>query len=326
MRKRSGYIFKHMTRFILILPYIFWLSPAMAQLYNYFEGFSNLPVVPDTSTGAFNPWQVGTPQKDLFAPAFSEPNAIVTNTAENYQPGTNGTFAFTIKYTEDYWQYPYILLLFRHKMQVDSLHAGGWIEVSYNGGNSWNNIYQDPQYPVAVIDFSPRDTLFNGELGFATDFTDSWRLTTVCWGVLADRPQVPPEPDSIIVRFHFAADSMANPGSGWIIDNLEVYPEIIHTVEDLRSMSENEALVVYPNPATDYLNLFYRVEQTSPMNLNIFDLQGRLLYREDRGLTHKGIYSEQIDLKGLPVFPSGPIVLTISLEGRQLTRLVLRNQ
>ena len=310
---------------LLCTIFLLWFvaEPLSGQLYNYFEGFDNLPVSLDSSAKSENPWQIGMPQKASFNEALSIPNAIMTDTADNYTPGACGSFTFTIEYTEDYWQYPYLLLLFQHKMLVDSLHAGGWIEASYDGGLSWNNIYNDPEYPIVVIDYSPEDTLFNGEIGFATNFTDNWRLSTLCWGVLADRPQTPPEPDSIMIRFQFASDSLAMPNPGWIIDNIEVYPEIIHTVEELRNMSDSESLIAYPNPAGEHLNLFYRIEQNSPLILDIFDLNSRLLYREERGMVNKGIYSEQIELNEIAELPRA-IVLSLALDGRRLTQVVLR--
>ena len=52
--------------------------------------------------------------------------------------------------------------------------------------------------------------------------------------------------------------------------------------EDLHEFS------IFPNPTTDYLNLLVEVPQAGPLSVELFDLQGRSVYRMDRQRIERG--------------------------------------
>lgn len=274
-----------MRTLLLLLALMGHTFSLLAQQYNYFEGFTNLPVQIDT-TLPNNLWEIGEPETLAFDTAFSAPNVIVTDLDSAYTSGTLSRFTATLQLDGSLWGWPYVMFFVWHKMEVDTAHAGGWIEISYNGGQQWNNIYDTLIFPLFVLDYSPRDTLFNGEIGFATN-QNQWRLSTLCWAPSAN---IPAMPDSIMLRFNFAADSLASPAEGWMIDNLEAYPEFIHTIEDLRHLGTGEAIILFPNPMQDELNLFYRIEERADIQLQILNLQGQVLLQQNLGVQPRGIF------------------------------------
>ena len=302
---------------INVLLFLFLSHICFSQQYNYFEGPTSLEAIIDTAQGQ-NSWQIGPPQKTLFNEALTAPNVIITDTVNNYPSSDTSSFMVRI---EGYslFSYPYMIMLFSHKMDVDEMHAGGWIEASYDEGNTWANIYTDSVNGLFVLDYSPMDTLFNGEIGFASSNTD-WNLSAICWGVL---DYTWPPPSSILVRFNFASDSMSVAKEGWMIDNMEVYPEIIHTVEELRDMTNGEALVAYPNPMNDQLNFLYRLDSPSSMVLNIIGMDGKLLYRKDYGRQAKGIYTKRITTTDFPNLPPH-FVIHLELENRRLVQRIIK--
>lgn len=313
---------------LLLLP-IALCHLCLGQQYNYFEGYNNLPVSIDTSQHN-NLWEIGppqSPQSAFFSSALSLPNAIVTDLDSFYSHNNHSTFEITINDPSFFWYYPYMIVSFRHRMNVNPDHAGGWIEASYDGGISWSNIYTDSVYHITVLDHSPMDTLFNGEIGFATNSqknNSDWQYTNICYGLVAYQTPQPPIPDSILMRFHFASDSVGYRGDGWMIDDMYAFPEITHTAEELREMADGEVLVAHPNPVVDEMRLFYQVLKPSEAALQLIDMQGKTLYTDELGLLPRGMFSKEISIYDLPELP--PLVFVVlELDGRRLTqKLVIR--
>ncbi|MEZ4918954.1 MAG: hypothetical protein R2792_07575 [Saprospiraceae bacterium] len=254
-----------------------------AQQYNYFEFDTNMPVQID-STVQGNQWQIGLPQKMLFNTAYSEPNVLVTDTLEQYIPGqlsrcTVSIDSQTLGWAP--WAWPRYIFMFAWKMDADPDFAGGFIEASYDGGMHWENIFSDTVYQIVFFGDGSIDTLWNGELGF-TGTSDDWQMGLICWGALDYLPTVPPLPERIELRFSFDSDSMATPGDGWMLDNLEAWPEVIHTVKELESMMEaEEAHRIYPNPASDYINVVSKLGATGPYVSGLWVWMGNCLRKSN---------------------------------------------
>lgn len=221
-----------------------------AQFYTqYFDGadtvFDNsVNVFPDTSSA--NIWQIGTPQKVIFNSAATLPNAIVTDTINNYP--VNNTSIFRIKMYNQFIAWGVLAVQWKQKLDMDADYDGGIVEFSIDSGNTWQNAFNNP-YVYNFYGFQPanQDTLTTGEYAFSgTDTT--WRDIWLCF----DLSWMSFNPDTLHFRFTLKSDSIDNNKEGWMIDNMLAHHTMIHTVKDVNQTSY---LNVYPNPANNIIHI-----------------------------------------------------------------------
>ena len=84
-----------------------------------------------------NIWQVGNPTKSIFISALSLPNAIITDTINTY-PVNNESY-FYLKFIRGGLSGYYFTI--KHRYDTDYLIDGGTIELSFNNGINWYNIF-----------------------------------------------------------------------------------------------------------------------------------------------------------------------------------------
>ncbi len=80
--------------------------------------------------------------------------------------------------------------------------------------------------------------------------------------------------DVIFLRFRLFADAAVS-GWGWVIDDLRIQPDATVATETTVPSEALALLPSYPNPFVEEATLPYRVPTTGPVQLAIFDLQGR---------------------------------------------------
>lgn len=100
------------------------------------------------------------------------------------------------------------------------------------------------------------------------------------------------EGDEVIIRFRLFADALAN-GWGWAIDNLSVQGPVTD-VEKGHSATFN----VYPVPVTEDLVVELLSAERGPVDLQISDVQGRILFDEELTTT-AGDLRKSIDVRFL---------------------------
>lgn len=85
-------------------------------------------------------------------------------------------------------------------------------------------------------------------------------------------------------------------------DNLVSIDDILVTGTMFTGITENNAdigLNVYPNPAENIVEVSYELKSTSPVRYSIFDISGKLVEQEVRGLQIAGMQKMSIDVSGL---------------------------
>lgn len=89
------------------------------------------------------------------------------------------------------------------------------------------------------------------------------------------------------------------------------------------SQTYHHLLRLYPNPATDVVNVIYQAKQAGEMNMKMFNMVGNLVHEENESLPIPGVYSKHIDLTG---FSKGTYFILFSLNGLNLEsrRIVIR--
>ncbi len=265
------------------LPLLLAVVPILSHAQFYEQNFDGtsawpLPYAIDTTAGTL--WQVGPPQKGLFNAAHSTPNVIVTDTVAYYPP--NNTSSFTVK--APLWGFGgwnVFFLRFYHAFDTDTLMEGGYAEVSWDYGATWDNLYEDWMMPLNIEnyyedDWSPvePDTLPNGQIGYSGRTADGsnglrWVYSSFCWENIGF-----PVSDSVFVRFTFYSDSIPEERDGWMIDDITLESYIAHPVSAYTRM--DDYFVAVPNPVTDRLQVVYDIDADgTAVDLALYDAGGR---------------------------------------------------
>jgi hypothetical protein len=184
-----------------------------------------------------NMWMIGKPQKTLFNQAFSVPNAMVTELMSFYLPNNHSSFDLYIGDFNSNWMFRWNLFIdFRHKIDSDTLHDGGFITISWDKGKSWMNILDDTigrQFYCITPGQASRfwgntnlyhltDTLYNGEHGFSGS-SNGWIHSCMAWYNLPVKHADIVPPDTMILRFNFISDNIHHNREGWMIDDIRIF-------------------------------------------------------------------------------------------------------
>ncbi|NPD86319.1 T9SS type A sorting domain-containing protein [Lentimicrobium sp. L6] len=273
-----------MKKNTLLLLVLFGFNNIYAQWYNEtinFESPSSMIWIDDSQEN--NIWQIGTPQKEYFDEAYSVPYAILTDTLQSYGENIHSSFIVSVKDWLWFEGSPAILS-FKHKFDTDTLSDGGYIDVSYDNGETWLSIIHDttmfncewsPGYYFYSENFyDDNDTLFNGNAGFSGR-SDDWETASFEWLYCLGVKDY--YPDSLMIRFNFISDDIASNKAGWMIDDIKLQSF------ECSSVSEKENTIsssIYPNPINRNSVLKIEGWQGKSYDIEIFDLNGKLVYSQ----------------------------------------------
>jgi len=285
-------------KIIFTALFLFSISGISAQVgFNNFEESNGLEIFP------LELWEIGVPNKVLFDAAYSEPNALVSNLDETYPTSQSASFFVNI-FEDALYYFPYIQLEWWQKTDFEEGVDGGIIETSYDGGNTWQNVIDDPVYRPEFVGQYKKDMLFNGEMGITG--TGDWSWVAICWGT--SHGTVPTDFTSIGIRFTLVSDENDTNQEGWMIDNLVLKDDVI----GVNVLDKNEAkpLAIFPNPTKG--NVFLNrsaLGETSSGVLQVFNNFGVKVFSETIALNESGMH--QIDLE---ILPAGIYFINLSTE------------
>lgn len=218
------------------------LSGYAQQYSHYFDkdtipGREGIHFILDTT--AANVWQIGKPSKTIFDSAATLPNALMTDTLNTYPGNSNSSFILTY-HTADFTG-GITALQWVQKLDLEYKKDGGIIELSLDTGQSWKNVFTDPNiYNFYGFDTNNVDTLPNGQVGF-TGTDSTWKNVWLCF----DSYWLNQATDSMLVRYTLVSDGNDTKQEGWMIDNYLAHITWIHTITE----EEQKAyLKVFPNP------------------------------------------------------------------------------
>ncbi|MGI8892824.1 MAG: T9SS type A sorting domain-containing protein [Bacteroidia bacterium] len=250
---------------------LFSLCPLLSfSQVNSFEGFSDMDLFIDT-TLVNNIWQIGPPQKAIFDSAYSTPNVIVTDTVGSYPVANYSVFQFRVD-MNTLFAFPFFVITWKQKIDTEFKIDGGWIEVSYDTGATWANVFTDTVYKPDIVTGATIDTLANGEVGF-TGTDSTWTDVMLCW---SNGMGFPPFPINNVmdIRFIFWSDTtmQVNPHEGWMIDNIWALATVIDNVSE-NTTSNN--FNIFPNPAQNVLNFEFDLNNDAYIEIEVIDIQNR---------------------------------------------------
>jgi hypothetical protein len=289
----------------------------LGQQYNNFEISENLDVVIDT-TLENNIWQIGPPQKILFNNTLTPPNALMTDTINNY-PENNYSICQFEADLSGMEGYPFIVIVWRQKLHTDFKKDGGWVEASYDDGATWVNVFMDENTQPMVVGGTTIDSLEDGTLAF-TGNENQWSEIMICWQNGAGSPPFPLS-DNMDIRFVFRSDSIATNHEGWMIDDLQIYPTFVDFVSEHQSVDKYD-FKLYPNPASADVNIDLELEKDCHLVIEILDIHGRLLKRVIDRRETKGIKNYNSSLLGLGIVNSHFLVRCTVDENSRTKKLI----
>ncbi len=236
-----------------------------------------------TDTSAINIWQIGEPQKTFFNSSFSLPNAVVTDTLNNYPVNKYSYFDLIIDDNSFPYFYNQMCFEIKHKIDTDTLKDGGYITVSFDKGQSWNIIINEQLIDYCIVPnpwddsfinkniYSQEDTLFNGEYGFSGK--SDWTETRFTWSYCPVKNNTEVA-DTVIIRFNFISDNIDNEKEGWMIDDIRLFnADLGSNVENLNKQKHS---AFQTNPVKDKsIIIFDKIYKNTDVYL--YDFQGKEL-------------------------------------------------
>jgi len=226
---------------LLFLSPIFLLGQYKQQYFDGADTSTVNSILFDIDTSANNIWQIGPPQKIIFESASTFPNVLITDTINSYPPSDTSEFYFTID--PDLFGFGIFALQWNQKLDFESGSDGGLIEYTTDGGNTWNNAFDNPYvYNFYGYDNENVDTLSDGTLVFSgTD--QEWKNIWLCFDVSWLSSS-----DSLVFKFSSISDSIDTNQEGWMLDNFMAEITFIHTISEA---PQEKYLKVFPNPSSD---------------------------------------------------------------------------
>lgn len=276
---------------------------------------TNWPRLSIDTQNVNNDWVVGNTNKPFFMQATSLPNAIMTDSVNPYSNSNLSYFDIGINRNHFYFN---MYIQFDHKYETDTLIDGGYITVSHDSGQTWQNVLYDSTcigcnyapYNINIDNFySYSDTLLNGEPGFSG--TSNWKTTTIQWVWMFPVKQTPS--DSLIIRFNFISDSTQTNKDGWIIDNF-VIGDVYHG-SSVEEFSTNLDVTLYPNATSNFFN--YKSEKGTIDNITISNLLGESVL-----IKNNPNESGQVNISNLP---SGNYFVKFSSRDGFITKRLIIN-
>ncbi len=280
------------TIFILSLLFISILSFSQKNIGDEYSvdtiTFEDTCLYLKIDTSATNIWQVGEPYKTFFHESFSLPNAIVTDTLNNYPINNYSYFDLIIDENSFLWGLDQMCFEFKHKIDTDTLKDGGYITISYDKGVTWYNIIEDTtqNYQVSPVDlyfdmlnqntYLMDDTLYNGEFGFSGKL--DWTTTRFSWTYIpCKNKQNRNVLDTILIRFNFISDDINSNKEGWMIDNIRLFN--VDMGGDVETIRKQQHSILRTNPVKDKsLIIFDR--RYNHIVVEVFDIEGKQIQKE----------------------------------------------
>lgn len=295
-----------MRNFILIfISFLFLHVRAQIDTIN-FESSSFHLILDSSNVG--NIWQIAHPSKVVFDSAYSAPRAIITDSINPYP--INNQSSFMLGFELNGGQ-PYIE--FKHRFDTDSLHDGGYVEISKDSGQTWlllsdtinlgyiNGYYN--QYGLQVGGFyGVNDSLQNGKIGFSGK-SNGWTSSVVQFPCFALK-----QPWELLLRFTFVSDSIDNFRDGWMIDNIYIYNTGICS-----GVEENplEILHSFPNPFSGSTRIELGELFLNNGSYTLYNIEGKTIrshseitgnaFEIDRDNLQAGVYLLILKENGIPV-------------------------
>ena len=93
----------------------------------------------------------------------------------------------------------------------------------------------------------------------------------------------------------------------------------VHVSLFIKEIKNNSKLFIFPNPATDKINISFPVSSSQHITTKIFSVTGEVVFKEENK-TGANYFSETIDVKD---FSNGIYFLSVKMEKEMITRKIV---
>lgn len=266
----------------LIISLNLYCQPGQPGDYNViidFEKPDSLLIINNTHD---NVWEIGKPGKCTCSSAHSGEKAIMTDTIDFYP--SNNKSAFQITITDTNLIFGKVYLGFWHKYNVESGKDGGYIELSFDNGKSWENIVNYYNH-LSENMYSKNSLIFDSIPAFS-GYIGNWTYSELIMEWIVAKKSMPPDwgfgpNDTLLFRFTFLSDSIDSFLSGWAID--DIYISVYNPVENIsKDIYSDDLIKIYPNPINQYSVLEFNLPEKSIYDVEIIEITGRVVQRYNR--------------------------------------------
>ncbi len=212
----------------------------------------------DTLKSSTSKWQIGHPQKKVFDSAYSNPNALVTDTLNSLPPNDTSGIIYHW-YSPDRFIWGELVLQFKYRMEGNA-EDRGMVEISVDKGKNWSDLSSLGMY---YWEYGFKPTLKGSSGG--------WKHYGVHLGPFVGN-HFSNKIDSFLFRFTYFTSNDTNKKDGWMIDNLNFFYHI-----GIEEVQNDNYISLYPNPANQHLQIV-KTNNTSKQIVQIFDCTGQVLY------------------------------------------------
>ncbi len=221
----------------------------------------------DTVSNPNNVWQIGIPQKNIFAEAHSQKRAIVTDTLNSYPSNDTSSFTF-VHLADNGFTYPHTVVIGGfYKVNSDTLTDYGKIEFSPDKGITWIELFHD-SINLDCPSYALPKPVFSGNSNGWKSFTEGFE----CFGEVYNIEQG----DTLYYRFTFISDSVQTNKEGLMFDDL-VFQDY---AEGIPEIGNKDIIQLSPNPASIQLNVSIKNLPFTKGEIILLSLDGRIIQKE----------------------------------------------
>jgi hypothetical protein len=297
---------------VAVLPeYEFSVANGDTSYCNDFElGNGALPFIAlNTQTYARGQWswEQGTPTQ--FPGAFSGNSCWMTGLDSNYRSrDQSGLFSpvFVIDTGTAYE------ISFMHKFETEKYHDGGVVEVTLDGGRSWQ-----------VLGFANETNWYNTEYVTALDIIKPGWTDTADWDTARYVFQFDTAANRAVFRFRFESDWSIQ-DKGWAIDDFcmqttKEKPTFVIGSKEYNPVPDSYIGELSPNPSTSVTHLPVFNAQAKDVHVDIVNVLGQRMMSKDYHLERGSatMVFETIE------YTPGIYFINLSIDGERVTRKLI---
>lgn len=252
-------------------------------------------------------WEEGTPNQTNLSGAFSGANAWMVALDSNYRNRDSSalfTPVFEVDSTKRY------KITFMHNFKTERYHDGGTMDVSKDGGVTWETVGD------------VRADWFNTQFVTSLDVINPGWTNASNGYIPAELVVQIPLTGPVIFRFRFGSDQGIET-EGWAIDdfcfaqtfdNTDYYIGLEDRIPGLASIGE-----LYPNPASDVSRIDLNLISKSDVEVRVFSLLGKVVYAEPHSL-ERGAHTLEIPTYDIP---AGMYIVTVEVDGQPVVKKLI---
>ncbi len=157
----------------------------------------------------------------------------------------------------------------QYAVQTDSLNDYGLIEFSPDNGTTWIDIINDTLYSSTFLWYSPKPVLTGNSYGwehFDVSMADIGSVFNIQLG------------DTLLLRFSFISDSIADNQDGLMYDNL-CFTDFVEGISETSFKPIKSK--IFPNPVKRIFTIEFENPDSELFQLSIYDIHSNLIFTRD---------------------------------------------